>query len=367
MINRKAQARKPALSGDRSRRTWLLCLSITAAFSILPLIMLALSLASCHPRVHMYHGSAAESSLCRVVRAFGIMTGEREDSSQPVASLAPKTMPSPTHQSMSPVLPSTSTSVSSPSPPPPQVPPSPSPPGPPNPSPPAVVSSASASNNMNIDKAGPLPVTTTGADLNKLNAAGVVNSPAGGLLQGGNKKKKTSKQEIDHVEHPQSDEDIERVVSFPHVSECNLCKVCIPHQEVANHPRAKAVEARMAYMLAHGDLLEEALAAPLTPGSDVDLDTQDIGRRRRQMMSNPHLWEDEDDESSLLQSNGSYITDSMDGGVIQVVDDERHRYILDPNAAAAVRGSGKQGTVRGSSRALAEMDEVLTDGLFRFM
>ena len=43
--------------------------------------------------------------------------------------------------------------------------------------------------------------------------------------------------------------------AFPHVNECQLCKVCIPHGVVASHPKAQAKRKEMAYMLDRGDLL----------------------------------------------------------------------------------------------------------------
>ncbi|KAG1668835.1 hypothetical protein FOA52_004929 [Chlamydomonas sp. UWO 241] len=62
---------------------------------------------------------------------------------------------------------------------------------------------------------------------------------------------------VDDIDMPKSDEDIERIMKYPHVNECNLCQVCVLHSAVAKHPKAQERAKEMAHILEVDDLLTD--------------------------------------------------------------------------------------------------------------
>eukprot|EP00798_Chlamydomonas_sp_ICE-L_P018770 gene18770-25304_t len=75
----------------------------------------------------------------------------------------------------------------------------------------------------------------------------------------------------DSVELPESDEDVERILKFPHVNSCNFCHVCVPQSVVASHPRAAEAAASLSNIFDHGDLIEDAVHSSVV--------AQPLGRR----------------------------------------------------------------------------------------
>jgi len=70
------------------------------------------------------------------------------------------------------------------------------------------------------------------------------------------------------VDLPTSDEDLERIMAFPHVTECNLCRVCVPHDVVARHPRAQEAAAKLRHIFDVSDVLDPNVELKGEEGED---------------------------------------------------------------------------------------------------